>query len=685
VQPWAAPTPAAAPPTTRTLAIDGTRTRGAWTYHGGAMYFTGFAAAPDGRSIWASTNRGLVRFEPGADRIRRWTTLDGLADTDTHGVAVDRRGTVWVATFSGVSAFDGRTFTNFGERDLGFFWTSRVALDTRGRVWVGSQGRAPRGAACRVDGRRWARYSTADDDEAFPQQIDAIAPDPKGGVWIAGSAGVLPPGSAGYFRRTDVQVVFVDGLGAVFPQAPLPAAAAPDTLVQGLVLDAGGRPVLATSSGLYRLEGDAWRDLGAAAGLPGGEIWQVARDPAGPLWVASSAGLGVLLGERFQVRAPLPPGWKSGERPGHVELALVGGGRILLASLARPGFDLRAGEGWIHYQAEQDGPPSLPGYSVWDIAADPQGRVHLVGNTVGHVVFDGRTWQQLGDPAADYRLGRDRAGRYAGWVGGGQLCDARGRVQSLKALGLSELPGGMFVDSRGHTWLWGWKLEEWDGARVVDHSADDPRLARARLRPGGYGGLNLRGVGEDSRGRIYVQASWGLFGQKGPRRWEFLGGKLEGMHGLFGWHSRFDGNRDEALFAGSWGVSIYSIRSGRWRNYVDRSQPVPGEEAGLAGSYIENIGFDARGQAWFASYEGGASSFDGQTWRYLTAADGLASNSVWGIGHDGDGALWFGTQGGVSVLSFLAPKASECRGSVQSSLAPKASECLGSAESTLPR
>ena len=56
---------------------------------------------------------------------------------------------------------------------------------------------------------------------------------------------------------------------------------------------------------------------------------------------------------------------------------------------------------------------------------------------------------------------------------------------------------------------------------------------------------------------------------------------------------------------------------------------------------------DREGHLWFGT-PGGASRYDGQTFRTFTTKDGLAHDFVLAIAQDREGHLWFGTSGGAS-------------------------------------
>ena len=80
-------------------------------------------------------------------------------------------------------------------------------------------------------------------------------------------------------------------------------------------------------------------------------------------------------------------------------------------------------------------------------------------------------------------------------------------------------------------------------------------------------------------------------------------------------------------------------RTGTWRTYAMTD--------GLAGMRIEHIVEDSEGYLWFATWDNGASRFDGDEFRNFTRRDGLVNDRVYFILRDSQNRLWFGTLNGV--------------------------------------
>ena len=80
-------------------------------------------------------------------------------------------------------------------------------------------------------------------------------------------------------------------------------------------------------------------------------------------------------------------------------------------------------------------------------------------------------------------------------------------------------------------------------------------------------------------------------------------------------------------------------RTGTWRTYSIAD--------GLAGMRIEHIAEDNEGYLWFATWDNGASRFDGDAFQNFTQQNGLISNRVYFVSKDTQNRLWFGTLNGV--------------------------------------
>jgi ligand-binding sensor domain-containing protein/signal transduction histidine kinase len=118
----------------------------------------------------------------------------GLANSRVNFLSQDSRGYLWIATWEGLSRFDGVEFVQFGERDgLGSDFVNAVAEDTAGRMWVAtSDGSLAlfRGARREASDAKLAfrRFDLPGHSPSNP--IRALCSDPSGGLWCGSGVGV---------------------------------------------------------------------------------------------------------------------------------------------------------------------------------------------------------------------------------------------------------------------------------------------------------------------------------------------------------------------------------------------------------------------------------------------------------------------------------------------------------------
>ena len=115
-------------------------------------------------SVFAATDGGLVEFDEDGKTKRRYTTLDGLPESDLTSIAVFNSKLFIGSRSQGLIVFDGKRFERYR-------WTDRdaqavtVLLEDRGRLLIGTFA----GGLLEFDGRRFReiKISTASGSEQW--------------------------------------------------------------------------------------------------------------------------------------------------------------------------------------------------------------------------------------------------------------------------------------------------------------------------------------------------------------------------------------------------------------------------------------------------------------------------------------------------------------------------------------
>lgn len=662
----------------RVVELAGTRSRNGWTYYGGPMMPNAVALDPAGGAVWLGTSVGLVRYDLKTGKAQRWSTLDGLLDNYVCDLTFDVDGNLWLATFSGAGKFDGQKFTNWGRKKLGHDWLSSVAVDGEGRTWVGCMSRFAKGAFCLMPSGTWAVYNgwALHENGGFPNVINDIAPDPKGGVWLCGSRVGIEP-LAGYFApsASDSKLYFVDHYGTV-NFAALPKVEGKTVAAAEISFDDAGNLVLRTwDGGLFGLTIKAWydaegvrtpntneiewTDLRPKLGIEG-TVGTLYRDPGGRLWIAATSGIGRVVNGKFTVSIPPPTTrWNFRRAYWHFVLRLVvladGREAICFGCRDKGLYHWKEGK-WTRVVNKLDG-PALGGRSypiIGSTGRGPDGKMYFTRNST--TVFDGKTWVEI-----NHRVGLtyDKRERLKGisWYDGEkkewviQLPGKDTPVTFGEAFGRPCKRGWppefypRFVDSRGHYWEALNNVLEFTGKQFIDHGKEHPWLLRPYKT---YYSKRAGDIGEDAQGRIWVATQWGLLRYGGDRKWKMFGCKFRGMLGQAQWMWACNGI-DRISFGGPWGSSDYDITKDEWRNYTYEKYDMPGVIPEYPGTMIEYVAPDLEGRLWYGFYEAGVCvrEKDGSLTQYTTE-DGLANCSVWGIWADDDGTMWFNTRAGTS-------------------------------------
>jgi len=199
---------------------------------------------------------------------------DGLPHAIATAVVEDRRGYLWAGTQEGLARWDGYRFRVYaanradpGALPAGF--VRALAVDARGRLWVGA------------DGSGVARYDEASDRfvRFGAASVGKLAADAEGGVWAAGVGGLL-------HVRAD------DRIERAWPHDGGGADALPDTSITAVLQDRVGSVWVGSTSALVRRFPDGRPGLTIA--LPGASrdapasVDALFEDARGRIWVGTA-------------------------------------------------------------------------------------------------------------------------------------------------------------------------------------------------------------------------------------------------------------------------------------------------------------------------------------------------------------------------------------------------------------
>jgi len=286
----------------------------------------------EGKYLWLGLSNGIIRYDVStSDQYKIFTTrsTSGLLSNGIYKVAVDAKGTKWLGTYGGgLSRFDGQKWISYtpyggGETDYGKGWTVYPAGSGLGDLWVydilfeegGVAWIATWKGVSRFDGQNFKTYR--EEDGLLDQWVYAIAKDQKGLLWFGTEGGVNS------FDGTSWQsYTHQDGLGAAIGLASgSPSQSeggdyggrghhggsrkgnqqANPNFVLDIAVDRENVKWIGTwGAGLSRFDGTRWTSYTAGTGTIGGNfVHALELDESGVLWIATDGGVTRFDGETW--------------------------------------------------------------------------------------------------------------------------------------------------------------------------------------------------------------------------------------------------------------------------------------------------------------------------------------------------------------------------------------------------
>ncbi len=594
--------------------------------------------------------------------------LPGSTLSHTHVTAIeqDRLGFMWIGTQGGgLDRFDGYDVVSHvhDPRAPGSLASNNITdlfEDAAGTLWVATWAGVSRYDRARARFRNWS----ADDGSGLLGWANVVAQTADRTLWVGTMAGLN--------RYDPATETF-----AVVPHEPAPAAN-PDSLrIHDIVEDAHGGLWLGSEGGLYRLDrarGTARRfahDPADGRSLPGDIILDLELDRQGRLWVATEAsGIGRLDTaapdegvDRFR-HDPDDPRSLATDR---IRVVFEDGQGRIWVGTENGGLDRFEDGGFVHARADQSDPTSLSHGSVWAIHQDRVGDL-WVGTFAGGVdIMRPRAgaieWARHtpGDPRslavnAVTEFHEDRQGNlWVGTDGGGFHRRAPGsraleRFDSGNAGLASDAVLALHRARTGDLWVGAWAggLARFDVAqgRVVEQLSEAGGQLPAN---------NIFDITEDPQGRIWAVDFGGGLVRLDPstgaiRTWTPENSDLPSDE-LLALRRLPDGRF--LLVMQNRGFALFDPATEAFTAYRSAE-----EDAGarrLSENNVQAIAQAASGALWLGT-QNGLNRFDPRagTFEHVFVEDGLPANHISGLAFDDAGHLWVATTAGLCQLDLAA-------------------------------
>jgi signal transduction histidine kinase/ligand-binding sensor domain-containing protein len=235
-----------------------------------------FLADHDG-GFWVGTNgNGLIHLK--RRTVHMFTKMDGLISNIPMAVLASHDGKLWIGCNCGLSAYDGKRFTSYAEKEgLSNSCVWSLAEDQHRNLWIGTYG----GGLFRFKDEQFAQYSLK--EGLVSQIVLQVAVARDGSLWLATPDGISHMRN-GQFRN----YTRADGLSS--------------NHVLAIHQDRLGTIWAATQGGIDRLIGD--RFVSFHSGQPQAAPFSVrfSEDSAGNLYTADSPkGISLIKNNEIRV------------------------------------------------------------------------------------------------------------------------------------------------------------------------------------------------------------------------------------------------------------------------------------------------------------------------------------------------------------------------------------------------
>jgi len=512
-------------------------------------------------NIWIGAQMSGVSMYDG-ETFTHFTIKEGLSGNWVTSILEDSHGNLWFVTADGgVSTYNGESFTHYTQNE-GLLNDNIYCIlrDNDDNLWLGSWD----GGVCKFNGETFINFRSK---EGLTQgNVLSILEDSHGNLWF----GTWGGGVCIYDGNTFMHLTQKQGLI--------------DDRVWSMLEDGHGNIWIGTDEGLSMYDGETLTNFTENEGLCDNHIRTIMEDSHGNLWFGTHGGVSMYNGETFTDFTQ-----NEGLSSNRVRSILEDSRGNLWFGTEGGGVSIYYGEGFTHF-TRKDGLSEL---LITSMHEDSSGNL-WIGTWGGGVNrYDGETFSHFT------------------------------RKEGL----ISNIILSMLEDSHGNFWFGTFEgLCKYDGKTFTYFTVNE--------------GLSGNAIGksfEDSHGDLWFGTQDGGVSMYNGKNFTHFTQK-EGL--ISNWtYSIIEDSQGNLWFGSYGGLCKYDGKTFTCYTQIN----------GLSNNNVGSIVEDSHGNLWFGA-RGGVSIYNGAAFMHITQNDGLSDNWVQTMVKDRNNDVWIGTTSGLNRI-----------------------------------
>ena len=527
--------------------------------------------------------------------IQNFGPQQGLYASIIYDICQSKRGGLWLATYKGLSYYDGSSFTHYTPKEgLPAANVRSVLEDSQGNVWFSLKARG----VCKYDGDTLTFFN--DHQGLLNNNVNQIKEDKQGNIWWVSFYGLTKfdgkyvthyaLGKARYTRlhidskgriwvSSSQEIVRFDGKQLIVFE--LKDIVSPSNAVAMSEDRAGHMWFGLHKEGVLRYDGETFFQYTQAQGLPCNSVFSITPGRDNNIWLGTEKGLIKYANGKFTAYTT-----KEGLASDFILHIFEDNQQNLWLGTFRTGLTRYKLNSFAHQDLQKGRSDEIPQAfcagkhgSIW-IATHNSGLIKLKDSTMQVLPHDNP--YSINIPYAMVKDKQDNI--WVGEIGGVVKYTSKQRI-FYPVINRDEPIRTLLCDQNNHIWMESKQgIVKYDGEQFIEY-------------PFPFSLFSWKII-EDKQGNIWIATEKGVC-------------KLVGNY-----------------------LTIYS------------------KKEGLSSSMITDLIEDKQGNIWIATLYQGAMKFDGNRLTYYTVKEGLPSNLVKSIVEDQSGNIWLGTDQGLSFLHF---------------------------------